>query len=120
MDNFEKGNLLYKNKQYNDAIKTYTKALYTSDNSASVLYNIGVCFIKLNKYFEAINFFEKALLEKQEGKYYYNLAYCHIKINNPRAALRNFNTAWALNNNDEECKKAIDIILKHYYKNMSK
>ena len=52
----------------------------------------------------------------KQAKYLYNKAeeiintYAMLKEN--KKALLNFNLAWATNNNDEDCKKAMNLILK--------
>ena len=35
-----------------------------------------------------------------------------LMLNENKKALLNFNLAWAINNNDEDCKKAMNLILK--------
>ncbi|GAA0179163.1 tetratricopeptide repeat protein [Clostridium sediminicola] len=122
MKNFEKGNLFYNNKKYYEAIENYKKALIQSENNTTILYNIGVCFIKLEKYFDAIEFFKKAITSNNNlnlnynSKYFYNLGFCYSKLNNNKKALIYFNTAWALDNFDNDCKEAIDLILRKYPK----
>lgn len=124
MKNFERGNLLYNNKKYYEAIENYNKALVQSENNTTILYNIGVCFIKLEKYFDAIEFFKKAITFNNNNgtcfnynsKYFYNLGFCYAKLNDNKKALIYFNTAWSMDNFDNDCKEAIDLILRKYAK----
>ncbi len=60
---------------------------------------------------KAIEMITKALELYQDSKYFFNLAYCYSMINNNSKALRYFNLAWALDNADIDCEKAISLIL---------
>jgi tetratricopeptide (TPR) repeat protein len=111
MDYFSQANDLYKTKEYKRAIELYKKAVETKDNEAAALYNSAVCFIKLKEFDKAVPLLRTAIKESESSKYYFNLAYCFAMLKNNRKALVNFNTAWALNNNDEDCSKAINIII---------
>lgn len=117
MENFKKGNLLYNNQKYYEAIENYKKALLQNENNSTILYNIGVCFIKLEKYSEAIDFLKKAIAYNYNGKYFYNLGFCYAKLKDNKKALIYFNTAWAMDNSDADCKDAINLILKKHSKN---
>lgn len=116
MSYFKKANELYNSKQYKKAITMYQRALEVNENEASSLYNTAVCYIKLQNYKKAISLLKTAINRKKESKYFYNLAYCYAMINNNRKALNYFNSAWALDNNDSDCEKAINIILDSYRK----
>lgn len=59
---FEKGNDLYKNGKYEQAIEAYNSVLKTNKHSAELYYNIGNCYYKLNKVAPAIYNYEKALV----------------------------------------------------------
>lgn len=115
MDYFSKANVFYNSKEYEKALCFYKKALDEDDsNTASCYYNSSVCQIKLKKFHEAIDFLNKAITLKEESKYYFNLAYCYALTGNNKDALYFFNKAWCLNEDDEDCEKAIDLILKKY------
>lgn len=111
MDYFSEANDLYKTKEYKRAIELYKKAVETKDNKAASLYNSAVCFIKLKEFGKAVPLLKTAIKENESSKYYFNLAYCFAMLKDNRKALVNFNTAWAINNDDDDCKKAINIII---------
>lgn len=67
---------------------------------------------KEKKLDEAIIVLHEALKVSNNSKYFFNLAYCHFQLNDFKKALRYFNIAWALNDSDEDCKKAISLIMK--------
>ncbi|WP_297419358.1 tetratricopeptide repeat protein [Clostridium sp.] len=115
---FEKANELYNNENYAEALKWYNKAIEfdAKGNTASLLYNSGVCCMKLNRHNKAIPYFQQALRICKDSKYYYNIGYSYYCIGETSKALLNFNTAWALNNEDDECKKAINLILREKFK----
>ncbi len=58
---FERGNKLYKEGKYQDAIEVYQSILNAKKHSADLYFNIGNCYYKLNKIAPAIYNFEKAL-----------------------------------------------------------
>ena len=72
-DAFEKGNQLYQNGQYQEAITTYGNILKSGQESAEVYFNLGNCYYKLNKVAPAVYNFEKALRLKPND--------CEIKNN---------------------------------------
>lgn len=116
MSYFEKANDLYNKKQYEKAIDTYKKAVEFSENTPASLYNIAVCFIKLGDYGKAIPLLMSAIEEKEDSRYFFNLGYCHAMLKNSKKALIYFNTAWALNNDDKDCERAISLIINNYKK----
>lgn len=59
---FEKGNDLYKNGKYEQAIDAYNSVLAAKKQSAELYYNLGNCYYKLNKVAPAIYNYEKALV----------------------------------------------------------
>lgn len=116
MSYFKQANDLYNSKEYKKAIVMYKKAADKNENEIISIYNTAVCYIKLKNYTDAVNCLKLAILMKKESKYYFNLAYCYAMLNNKPKALTNFNLAWALDNNDTDCEKAIDLILANYKK----
>ena len=63
----EKGNALFKEKRYEDAIKFYEKAL-DINSSQEVLYsNKGTCKKCLKEYKDAINDYKKALEKSKKS-----------------------------------------------------
>jgi len=116
MNYFEKANDLYNTQEYKKAISLYQKAAKTKENEAASLYNAAVCFIKLKEYEKAVPLLKSAINQKRESKYFFNLGYCYAMLKDNRKALVYFNTAWSLDNNDIDCEKAINLIIKIYKK----
>ncbi len=87
-----------------------TSAVSKKENEACSYYNAGVCFIKLKDYDNAITMIQNALSLQKDSKYYFNLGYCYAMKEDSNKALVNFNMAWALNNDDDDCEKAIKLI----------
>lgn len=110
MDFFNEGNKLYNNKDYEKAIAFYKKSVMNNENEACSYYNAGVCFIKLKDFDNAILMINKAISIQKDSKYFFNLGYCYAMKENSNKALINFNIAWALNNDDLDCEKAINMI----------
>lgn len=114
MSYFHKANEYYNAKDYQNAITMYEKAVEFKDNESSSLYNSSVCFIKLKEYTKAIPLLKSAIKLKRESKYFFNLAYCYTMLNDNKKALIYFNMAWCLNNDDSDCEKAINVIIKKH------
>jgi tetratricopeptide (TPR) repeat protein len=114
MNYFEKANDLYNTKDYLKAISMYKKAIKTKENEAASLYNTAVCFIKLKQYEKAIPLLKTAILRRRDSKYFFNLGYCFAMLNDNKKALIYFNAAWAIDNEDSDCEKAINLIIKNY------
>ena len=112
MSYFSEANKYYNSKEYKKAISYYRKSIADKENEACSYYNAGVCFIKLKDYNNAIPMLKVAISYQRESKYYFNLAYCYAMLNDNKKALLTFHLAWAINNNDEDCKKAMNLILK--------
>lgn len=110
MDFFNEGNKLYNNQDYKKAIDCYKKAVKKNENEACSYYNAGVCFIKLKDFDNAIIMLKQAIAIQRDSKYYFNLGYCYAMKDDTNKALINFNIAWALNNEDSDCEKAINLI----------
>lgn len=110
MNYFNEGNKSYNNKDYKKAIDCYKKAAESQENGACSYYNSGVCFIKLKEYNKAIIMLKKAIEIQRESKYFFNLGYSYAMLDEKGKAIINFNIAWSLNNDDEDCKRAINLI----------
>jgi len=119
MSYFQEANNLYNLKNYKDALHMYNKAILSNDNEADSLYNAGVCLIKLKEYENAIIYLKRAVQKKRESKYFFNLGYCHAMLNDSKKALIFFNKAWSLDCEDDDCRKAINIIPNWYSSKMS-
>ena len=90
MNYFNEGNKFYNGKDYEKAIDCYMKAIIQNINIACSYYNIGVCFIKLKKFDDAIETLEKYYAmdtnAKDKASTLYNLATAYEgKGNNAKA-----------------------------------
>ena len=112
MNFFEKANDMYNSQDYKTALSLYQKAMLAKDNEIAALYNCAVCFIKLKDFDSAIPLLKAALHKKIDSRYFFNLGYCYAMLKNNKKALQYFNNAWALDNADSDCEKAINLILK--------
>lgn len=116
MSYFQKANEHYNLQDYKKAISLYQKAIENKENEACSYYNSAVCCIKLKEFLKALDLLKSAILLKQDSKYFFNLAYCYSMLGDNKKALIYFNTAWALNHNDNDCEKAINLIIKNIKK----
>jgi tetratricopeptide (TPR) repeat protein len=111
---FQRANDVYNTKNYKEAISLYKEAIYMKDNEPSSLYNCAVCFMHLKEYKKAIPLLISAIDINRESKYYFNLGYCYSMGNDKQKALKSFLRAYALNSDDKDCEKAIELLLKTY------
>jgi len=75
---FEKANELYNSEKYNDAIQVYEQILSTKNHSASLYFNLGNAYYKLNQTAESIYNYEKALqLDPTNEDVLVNLAFAN-------------------------------------------
>lgn len=80
---FNVGDVHYKKKNYEEAIKSFEKALTTSDVTLQekVYFNLGNSYYQNNKYKEAIDYYKKALdLNPDDLDAKYNLELVRAKI----------------------------------------
>ncbi len=61
-NSFEKGNVLYQQQKYEQAITEYESVLAAKSHSAELYFNLGNCYYKLNKVAPAVYNYEKALV----------------------------------------------------------
>jgi tetratricopeptide (TPR) repeat protein len=85
---FNRGNELYKQKRYKEAVEEYTKAIEINKNDTDALNNRGIAYYQIGKYIEAINDFNKviesepdALFTYQSRAITYNTIGLHIEAN---------------------------------------
>lgn len=108
---YAKGNRLYREKKFKEAIESYKKALIESENP-EVLYNLGVCYLKLKEYKTALKYFNNAINLQKVDKYYFNVGFCYYELGQYEKAIINFRESLKLNPRDKDCSESIDIILK--------
>ena len=109
----EKGNALFKEKRYEDAIIYYEKAIKIN-NSIEVLYsNKGTCEKKLEKYKEAIRDYKKALeINPKNTKNLNRLASVYIIVGNLGEAKMTQQKALNFEPNNSEYKEQMGTIEK--------
>lgn len=73
---FEKATVAYNEGEYSVAIDNYLEILKAGEHSASLYYNLGNCYYKLNQIAPSIYYYEKALLlDPGDKEIKNNLAY---------------------------------------------
>jgi tetratricopeptide (TPR) repeat protein len=108
---FNEANILCNNKEYTKAIAIYKKCIDNDEETEQAYYNLGTCYIKMKEYNKAIDTFRTVLkINDTYANAYYNLGYVYSMIDDCKKAYRCFNIAWSLNNEDQECEKAIKLL----------
>jgi FOG: TPR repeat len=81
---FNLGDALFAQNEYDEAFKTFQKVLdLPSDNKlkSSAVFNMGNCLLALDKYYDAFNVFKTAIkLNPDNEDALYNLEYCRAKL----------------------------------------
>ncbi|MBL7081691.1 MAG: tetratricopeptide repeat protein [Candidatus Omnitrophica bacterium] len=122
----KKGNLLYNQDEFKEALKEYTEALRDSPDSDIVNFNTGAAFYKIEDYQKAISHFEKSLLSENqslEQKASYNIGNTKFKyginkeeVNLPEAinlleqALHHYQRALELEPEDEDVEYNYEFV----------
>jgi tetratricopeptide (TPR) repeat protein len=118
MDSLKQANVFYNDKNFESALEYYIKALDEDKLHTPIInYNIGVCNMKLKQYDVAIMYFKEALKEDINSKYFFNLGYSYSMLNDAKKSYIYFNMAWALDNSDKDCEKAIRLLENKMFKN---
>lgn len=108
---FNEANILCNNKEYTKAIAIYKQCIDNDEQTEKAYYNLGTCYIKMKEYNKAIDTFRTVLkINDTYVNAYYNLGYAYSRIDDCKKAYRCFNIAWSLNNEDQECEKAINLL----------
>ena len=94
----KKANDLYNQKEYEQAIKVYTKALELDPQhkkfNSIILVNRALCYEKINKYYEAINDANLSLqLNPNYARGYIKRANVYLKLKNFKRAVEDFEKA---------------------------
>lgn len=109
---FERGNKLYNNGRYEQAINEYIESIDSYEKVEDCYYNMGVTYIKLKEYDEAIKYLKKAISFSRQSKYFYNLGCCYYWKNDYGSAMFNLIIAYRLDEEDGDVREAINIVAK--------
>lgn len=107
----QEGNEAFKNKNYTDAIASYSKAIGLNNNEASYFGNRAACYLNLKSYQKVVEDCDKALnIDPKFAKAYRRKALAQMNLLNFDDALVNFKKALALDkdqtirNEYEDCQ----------------
>lgn len=90
-NNFSEGMKAAKKGDFDNAIEYFRHARRLGKSSDALLYNLGVCFYRLNDFEAAITWFELLLRsEKNRGLALYNLGLAHARLDENVKAIRWF------------------------------
>lgn len=90
--NFEKGNIAYQNRDFQDAIDNYLKAIEMDRHTPEFYYNLGLAYYAVDKYEYALASYGEAIkLAPQQADSYYNMALVYNKLNNIDEAHKFYN-----------------------------
>lgn len=98
---FERGYKLFENRNFNEAIQYYTRALELKPNFFEAYENCGESYDALGNFKEAIENYTKAIeLKPEDGKTYYNRGVLRNKSGDFKNAVQDFDEAIRLNFNN--------------------
>lgn len=112
----EKGNELYRQGEFDEAMKKYMDALQDDPLLEIIHYNMGNVWFKQDKLDNAIEEYEKTLGAKDldlQTKAYFNLGNCYVKKNDVLKAIESYQQALRLTPTDEDAKFNLELIRRH-------
>lgn len=107
----EAGVKAYEEKDYGKALKIWLDMIDSHCAVASDYYNIGVCYMKMEKYQEASTYLKEAIKKGyNDSKAFFNMGFAYSKLNENKKAHIYFETALALNPDDYDAIVALRLI----------
>jgi tetratricopeptide (TPR) repeat protein len=118
IDWYNSGNFLYEDKQYQEAIVAYNKAIEINPKYASALYNKGTILHRLRKYEEAIKVYDEAIkIDPNSSLVWYNKGNALDELKQYQEAIKVYDEAIKIDPNSSlvwyNKGNALDE-LKHY------
>lgn len=110
-----KGNGLYRQEKFEDALKTYQEAQVLEPDNPDIRFNLGAALYKLNKFNEAIPEWQLALVSKSKktkADATYNMGNASFKGGDLNAAINFYKLSLSINPNDREAKQNLEFALK--------
>ena len=99
---YQKGIAFFKEKNYEDALKCYDKALEIQHDYPEALYDKGLTLNILERYQEAVKCFDEVVkMSPKFGDAFYNRAISHVGKNNVRNALGDLKKAIEIGTTDD-------------------
>ena len=96
---FELGVLYKENSDFDNAVKSFKKAIELNPKHSMALYELGVIYEKEKNYDEAIKFYTESLRKKENSESFQSLGVCYLKKGMLKEAYRNLAKAMLLNPN---------------------
>jgi len=96
---YELGVLHKENNNFDDAIKSFKKAIELNPKHNMASYELGVVYEQKKDYDEAIKNYTESLRIKENSEAFQNLGVCYLKKGMPKEAYRNLVKAMMLNPN---------------------
>ncbi len=88
LDKINKGNKLFEEKKYEEAIKLFEELIKAKPELKMINQNIGNCYFAMEKYEKAIEYYKKALKEKGDNtEMYIAIGNAYINMKNNEKAL---------------------------------
>lgn len=111
MEYKDKGNTFVKSKEYESAIKMYTRAIDLDDQVPVFFSNRSQCFLSLEKFKECIEDTDKAIaLDPKSTKSYYRQTVAYESLGDDFRAFKSCRHWLDLSPEDKACKNAYDRI----------
>ena len=108
----DKGNKFVKNKEYESAIKMYTRAIELCSDDPVFYSNRAQCYLSLEKYQECIDDATKAIeLDPKSSKSYFRRMTAYEKLGDDRKAMQSCSKLLDLTPEDTTSKNAYDRII---------
>lgn len=109
----KKGIEAYHNEQWDEALNYFQDALLDDPENPQLHFDVGTVQYKKQKYEEALQSFEKAILTqdvKLQQLAYYNQGNTYYQLNKYQEAIQSFKKALDLDPNDQDAKYNLELV----------
>ena len=113
---FEEGKKYFNQKNYNNALKSFKKAVKFNPKNHQAIEAIALCYGDLKDYKTAIKYFEQAVQMKPKNKLYlFNLAITYLKVGEYSKAKEIYQRILYIDRNNKSAKEALDKLREKGY-----
>ena len=106
-----KGNRLYNDQKYSEAVKIFARIDSLGDGNESIYYKMGHCYYEMHNFIDALKFYVKIVdtLGFESGTLYYNMGNCYYNLQDMSMAILYYERAGKLMLGDKDLENNIEL-----------